>query len=152
MLTKSYQVNGIQIKILIKENKLKINLEKFLKLMMFFPTRIEDHTTMISVTDNTVIRTQTELLKDFMNNMVWKMKTKRNSLINIIQIEEETTIRFLEFLNMLAKTKLKKLTENLLCNIILKIMETMQKQEENSMKSMKHTMLFQINQKDITMI
>lgn len=94
----------------------------------------------------------TEHLKDFLKNMVWKIKTKRSSLNNIIQTEKETIMRFLEFQRILLWMRLRELTENSLFNIIPRTTQTMLKLVLNSTKLTRPTTLFQPKPKDTIMI
>jgi hypothetical protein len=84
--------------------------------------------------------------------MVWKIKTKRSSLNNIIQTERETIMRFLEFQRILLWMRLRKLTENSLFNIIPRTTQTMLKLVLDSTKLTRPTTLFQPKPKDTIMI
>lgn len=88
---------------------------------------------------------------DSLKSMEWKTKMKRNSLINITLTEEEITMKFLVFLRMHPWMRLKKLTGDFLCSIILRTTLTMLMLEKNSMKWTKPTMPCPQKLKDTTM-
>lgn len=152
-LTKSSPRNGIQTNIKKIEKPPKRSSMIFVKLMMFFPTEIEDLTMMIIIIDNTQMKMLTEHLNDSLNNMAHKNRTRKNSLNNTSPTEEEAIIKSLEFQEMPEWNKSIMLIENLLFNTILKTtQERKMNIEKNSMKSMKLTIIFQMDIADIITI
>lgn len=99
-------MNGIQTNTKKTEERLKGNSMILVKHMILSPIEKGDPIMMIMLIANILMKTQIEILRDFMRNMEQLMKTKEISLTNTILTEREIHMRYLEYQEMLQLMKL----------------------------------------------
>lgn len=99
-LTKSCRLIGILISIRKIELKLKKNLTKLLKLMMFSQIEIAVFNTTSFFKSNILLRMLIKLLRNFFRKMAMMTKVKRASLTLIIRKNRGLIMMFLKFLEM----------------------------------------------------
>ena len=132
--TKNWPPNGTQTNTKSIESQLKSSFMRLLKPLRFSLIETKEPIMMNLWVMNTIFRMQTKHSRNSSMSMVQKVKKRRSSLINTIQIHWIITIMSLESLKMLLLMKPKQHTENWLLNIIPKIILIIKKLIRNSLR------------------